>query len=184
MAADTRCAAAPVVPADLAASPQTPPTAAEPRALLQQLACWMQASGYGPDHPWCMAVAASLAAHPAVPAAAPRCWPHLVGAAPLFNIATTTYAIPAGASLPGLVADLHYLLTSCEGILKTIAEELISPMAGQPSDGAKASYWGALLLLQQGLGIAELAAAMTEFPDNPASWGVVPAGQPSEGGAA
>lgn len=129
-------------------------------------------------------VADSLAAHPAALAAAPRCWPNLVGTAPLFNIAATTYAIPAGASLPALVSDLHYLLMSCEGIFRTIADELASPMAGQSSGGAHAAYWGALLLLQQGLGIAELAASMTEFPDNPASWGVVAAGQPSEGGAA
>lgn len=70
--ADTRTgAAAPILPAALAASPQTPTTTApEPRALLQELSGLMQESGFGPDHPWCMAVAASLAAHPAVPAAA------------------------------------------------------------------------------------------------------------------
>ena len=64
-------AAAPILPAALAASPQTPTTTApEPRELLQELSGLMQESGFGPDHPWCMAVAASLAAHPVGPAAA------------------------------------------------------------------------------------------------------------------
>lgn len=70
--ADTRTgAAAPISPAALAASTQTPTTTApEPRALLQELSGLMQESGFGHDHPWCMAVAASLAAHPAGPAVA------------------------------------------------------------------------------------------------------------------
>ncbi len=64
MADASRGAAAPILPAALAASPQTPTTAVpEPRELLQELSGWMQASGYGDDHPWRMAIAASLAVH-------------------------------------------------------------------------------------------------------------------------
>ncbi len=68
--ADTRTgAAAPILPAALAAFPQTP-TATEPRALLQELSGLLQKFGFWPEHPWCMAIAASLAAHPAAPVAA------------------------------------------------------------------------------------------------------------------
>ena len=195
MAADTRRAAAPIVPADLAASPQTPTTAPEPRALLQQLAGWMQASGYGPDHPWCMAVAASLAAHPAVPAAAaddkpmpaesvPCRWPTLVGTAPLFNIGATVYAARPGADLPSLLMDLHHLLNACEGIMATISEDLTSCGIGGLYASACAAYGAGLLMLRQCASLGSLVQGMSEFPDRPGSWGVVAAGQPSEGGAA
>ena len=38
-----------------------PHAAAKPHELLQQLAGWMSASGYGGDHPWRVAIAATLA---------------------------------------------------------------------------------------------------------------------------
>ena len=188
-------AAAPILSAVPAASPQTPTTTApEPRALLQELSGLMQESGFGPDHPWCMAVAASLAAHPAGPAAAaadipspaeavPRSWPRLVGAtAPLFSIGETVYAIPAGAALPSLLLDLQHLLSACEGIMATIAEDLTTRGHGGPDDSSCAAYWGGLLMLRQCVGITSLAQGMTEFPDRPSSW--VGSAERTKGGAA
>ena len=71
-------------PPSLPHRPQTQTDAPEPRALLQELAGLMQESGFGPDHPWCMAVVASLTAHPVSPSQAPGTSP-AAGAACLFR---------------------------------------------------------------------------------------------------
>lgn len=113
--------------------------------------------------------------------------PQLVGTtAPLFSIGgAITYAIPAGASLPSLLLDLQHLLSACEGIMTTIAEDLTSPgLEGGPAASSCAAYWGGLMMLRQSVGITSLAQVMTEFPDRPEFRGVVAAGCGTEGGAA
>ncbi len=105
-------------------------------------------------------------------AAKPRQWPVLAGTAPLFSISDkVAYAISDGATLPGLLLDLQLLLTSCEGIMTTIEEQLTSTGNGGPEVCATTAYAGGLYLLRQCLGITGLVQAMTEFPDRPASWG-------------
>ena len=76
--------------------------AAKPHELLQQLAGWMSASGYAADHPWQVAIAATLASE-----AAPQQSPRELAAVMLFEAIAT--------NARGLIDSLDDGLESTEG---------------------------------------------------------------------
>lgn len=93
-----------------------------PLDLLQQLDGWMQAAGHGVDHPWCVAIAATLKhannAKPAAPRekAAEHLFFHIANSARslLALIDDNNEAIPHAATMHAVVAMMGW--TADEGL--------------------------------------------------------------------
>ena len=132
--------------------------------MLQELSGLMQESGFGPDHPWCMAVAASLAAHPAGPAAA----------ADTAQTAGMCTGSQPKRDAAGVLFNVHALLVAtCARIVELeVSEDRIDT-----DDSCELRR----LIQMSARDVLRIGCA---FPDNPASWGAVSAGQLREGGAA